>query len=423
MNQHRPFLSHLILGVCLCAGAAQAQQVPSAAVPMPPRPTLAIPQMPTPPPPAIQSPSYVLMDYETGQVIAHKGMHERLPPASLTKLMTAYVVDSALAAGKVHWDDKVYISKHAWQKGGAGTDGSTSFLKLHQYYPLSEVYKGMIVQSGNDAAIALSEHVAGTEGAFVQLMNAYAQRLGMRGSHFSNASGYPKPDLYVTAYDLALLARALIHDFPQYYHVYKIPSYTIDGIKQANHNLLLYRDPSVDGLKTGSTAEAGFCLVASAKRDGQRLIAVVMQTGSLADAATQDDALFNYGFHFFVTHTLYPAGKVLAEPRLWKGSRDHLQVGVAAPVEVTIPRGHYRDLKASMRIPALLTAPFRKGERIGTLEVSLDGKLLAQAPLVALQAVPEAGWAGRLWDGLRLWWSGRKGANPAPAPAPAGTKA
>ena len=417
MKPSRPPLLSIAM-IALLSAAVQAQQVPSAALPMPPRPTVAMPQMPTPPPPELQSSSYVLMDYQTGQLIAHKGMHERLPPASLTKLMTAYVVDAALASGKVHWNDKVYISDHAWSKGGAGTDGSTSFLKLHAYYPLSEVYKGMIVQSGNDAAIALAEHVAGTEGAFVQLMNAYAQRLGMRGSHFSNASGYPKPDLYVTAYDLALLARALIHDFPQYYGVYKIPSYTIDGIKQANRNLLLYRDPSVDGLKTGSTAEAGFCLVASAERNGQRLIAVVMKTRSLSDAANQDEALFNYGFRFFATHTLYAAGKPLAEPRIWKGASDSLPLGVTAPVMVTIPRGHYKDLKASMDIPATLIAPIAQGQRIGTLSVSLDGKVLTQAPLVALRAVPEAGVFGRLWDSMRLWWAGGKSAARTPVAAP-----
>ncbi len=404
------------------AAAAQAQTVPGPVVSMPPRPTAAMPQLPIPPPPAIQSPSYVLMDYQTGQLIAHRGMHLRMAPASLTKLMTAYVVDAALAAGKVHWNGKVYISDHAWRKGGAGTDGSTSFLKLHAYYPLSEVYKGMIVQSGNDAAIALAEHVAGTEGAFVQLMNAYAQRLGMKDTHYSNASGYPKPDLYTTAYDLALLARALIHDFPQYYGVYKIPSYTIDGIKQANRNLLLYRDPSVDGLKTGSTAEAGFCLVASAERDGQRLIAVVMKTASLRDAADQDEALLNYGFRFFATHTLYQAGRTLAAPRLWKGVRDTLALGVAHPVRVTIPRGRYRELKASMEIPATLIAPIARGQRIGTLSVSLDGKLLVQVPLVSLQAVPEAGWFGRLWDSMRLWWSSGKSGNAAPLAAPAAEK-
>ncbi len=408
----------VLLTALLLAGAAQAQ-VPGAAVPMPPRPTLAMPQMPLPPAPDIASPSYVLMDYQTGQILAHKGMHMQLPPASLTKLMTAYLVDAALAAGRVHWNDKVYISKHAWEKGGAGTDGSTSFLKLHKYYPLSEVYKGMIVQSGNDAAIALAEHVAGSEAAFVQMMNATAQRLGMKGTHYSNADGYPKPDLHVSAYDLALLARAIIHDFPQYYYVYKIPSYTIDGIKQGNRNLLLYRDPTVDGLKTGSTAEAGFCLVASALRNGQRLIAVVMKTGSLSDAANQDEALFNWGFRYFATHTLYTPGQTLATPRIWKGAEDHLPLGVTQAVEVTVPRGHYQELKASMAVPATLLAPVQRGQRVGTLSVSFQGKLLTQVPLVALQAVPQAGWFGRSWDALRLWWSGDKNTQAVPLAAPA----
>ncbi len=416
-----PALLAAVLLVMVTATQAQ-QPVPGAALPMPPRPTVAMPQMPTPPPPALDAISYVLMDYQTGQLIAHHDMHMRLPPASLTKLMTAYVVDAALASGKVHWNDKVYISDHAWAKGGAGTDGSTSFLKLHHYYPLSEVYKGMIVQSGNDAAIALAEHVAGTEGAFVQLMNAYAQRLGMKNTHYSDADGYPKPDLYVTAYDLALLARALIHDFPQYYYVYKIPHVTIDGIKQWNRNLLLWRDPSVDGLKTGSTAEAGFCLVASAERNGQRLIGVVMKTKSLSDAANQDEALFNYGFRFFTTRTLYKPNQALATPVVWKGASGTLPVGVTQAVAVAFPRGHYADLKASMDIPATLIAPFKQGQRIGTLSVSLDGKVLAQAPLVALKAVPEAGFFGRTWDSLRLWWAGDKARPAVPALPPSAAK-
>ncbi len=400
----------LLCAVLLCAATSAFAQsgapVPGPVLSAPERPQPTMPQMPVPPPPAPGAGSWVLMDYTTGQVIAHHNEHERLAPASLTKMMTAYVVDAALATGKVHWNGSVYISDHAWDKGGARTDGSTSFLKLHDRYPLSEVYNGMIVQSGNDAAIALAEHVAGTEAAFVQLMNAYAQRLGMKGTHFENASGYPHPDHYTTAWDLALLARAIIHDYPQYYGVYKTPSYTINGIKQANRNLLLYRDPSVDGLKTGSTAEAGYCLVASAQRQGQRMIAVVMKTNSLADAASQDEALLNYGFRFYDTHLLYAAGKPLATPRLWKGAADTLPVGVAGNVEVTIPRGRYADLKAAMNLPATLIAPYRKGQSIGTVTVSLDGKPLLTAPLIALADAPEAGFFGRLYDSVRLWFQG-----------------
>ena len=401
-----PILCAALLGAATSAFAQSGAPVPGPVLPTPERPQPTMPQMPVPQPPALGADSWVLMDYATGQVIAHHNEHERLAPASLTKMMTAYVVDAALASGKVHWNGSVYISDHAWDKGGARTDGSTSFLKLHDRYPLSEVYNGMIVQSGNDAAIALAEHVAGTEAAFVQLMNAYAQRLGMKGTHFENASGYPHPDHYTTAWDLALLARAIIHDYPQYYGVYKTQSYTINGIKQANRNLLLYRDPSVDGLKTGSTAEAGYCLVASAQRQGQRMIAVVMKTKSLADAASQDEALLNYGFRFYDTHRLYAAGKPLATPRLWKGAADTLPVGVAGNVEVTIPRGRYADLKAAMNLPATLIAPYRKGQAIGTVTVSLDGKPLVTAPLVALADAPEAGFFGRLYDSVRLWFQG-----------------
>ncbi len=401
-----PILCAALLGAATSAFAQSGAPVPGPVLSTPERPQPAMPQMPVPQPPALGADSWVLMDYTTGQTIAHHNEHERLAPASLTKMMTAYVVDAALASGKVHWNGSVYISDHAWDKGGARTDGSTSFLKLHDRYPLSEVYNGMIVQSGNDAAIALAEHVAGTEAAFVQLMNAYAQRLGMKGTHFENASGYPHPDHYTTAWDLALLARAIIHDYPQYYGVYKTQSYTINGIKQANRNLLLYRDPSVDGLKTGSTAEAGYCLVASAQRQGQRMIAVVMKTKSLADAASQDEALLNYGFRFYDTHLLYAAGKPLATPRLWKGAADTLPVGVAGNVEVTIPRGRYADLKAAMNLPATLIAPYRKGQAIGTVTVSLDGKPLVTAPLIALADAPEAGFFGRLYDSVRLWFQG-----------------
>jgi D-alanyl-D-alanine carboxypeptidase (penicillin-binding protein 5/6) len=386
------------------------------AQPKPPTPVAA--PTPTPPPPSIDAKSWVLMDYASGQLLASDNADLRVEPASITKIMTSYVVSAELAHGKIHRDDKVFISEHAWRAGGAGTDGSTSFLELDSKVPLEDLLYGMIIQSGNDAAIALAEHTAGSEATFAALMNQYAARIGMKHSHFVDASGLPNPDHYTTAHDVALLSRALIHDFPDDYKIYSIKDFQWNGIKQHNRNTLLWRDASVDGIKTGHTSSAGYCLATSARRDDQRLIAVVMGAPSEKQRADDNEELLNYGFRFFETHKLYAAGQALAKPVLWKGAASTVPLGLAEDLLVTLPRGRYDALKASLDIPARLVAPFQRGQQVGTLEVTLDGKSLAERPLVVLADAPEGGFFKRLYDGVWMWF---EGAPAAAAPAAVAT--
>ena len=351
------------------------------------------------------------MDYASGQILAEENADARVEPASITKVMTAYVVAAELAAGKIKLDDPVFISEHAWRSGGAGTDGSTSFLAVNSQVPLKDLLYGMIIQSGNDAAIALAEHVAGSEATFAELMNQYAARLGMTGTHYVNASGLPDPSHYTTARDTALLARAAIRDYPEEYKIYAIKEFEWNGITQHNRNALLWRDPSVDGIKTGHTKEAGYCLTTSAKRGDQRLIAVVMGAASEKQRADDNQALLNYGFRFFETHKLYAANQPLATPELWKGAQNTLPLGLAEDALLTLPRGRYNDLKATMELPNRLIAPYRKGQPVGTVKVALDGKVLLERPLIALNDAPEAGFFGRLADGILLWFKGDKKGN------------
>lgn len=409
------FVTSAILSLSLfllAAAAAGAQDVPPR-----PLPVDAVGMAPTPDAPDIDAHAWVLMDYASGQILAGKAADERVEPASLTKIMTDYVVSAEIAAGRVALDDEVFISEHAWRAGGAGSDGSTSFLEVNSTVALDTLLRGMIIQSGNDAAIALAEHVAGSEAAFAQLMNAWAERLGMTGTHFVNASGYPADGHYTTAHDMALLSRALIRDFPEDYAISGQKSFEWNGITQHNRNTLLWRDAAVDGIKTGHTRAAGYCLAASAKRDEQRMIAIVM--GSSGERARADgaQALLNYGFRFYETHKLYAADEPLARPRLWKGATDTLALGVTEPVLVTVARGQYERLQASLQVPATLVAPFAAGERVGTLRVSLDGKTLAERPLVSLADAPEGGFFGRLTDTvLLLFQDGTGSAEAEPAP-------
>jgi D-alanyl-D-alanine carboxypeptidase (penicillin-binding protein 5/6) len=409
--------SLMLVSLVAFTGALFAQTPPLPPKPQtPPKPVPTIPQTPIPPAPQPNAQAWVLMDYANGQILASSNMDQRRAPASLTKIMTEYVVNAELASGKIHMDDKVHISEHAWRAGGAGTDGSTSFLKLNSDVPLKDLLYGMIIQSGNDAAIALAEHVAGSEQAFAQMMNAYAQRLGMTGTHFINASGYPAPDHYSTAHDIAILSRALIKHFPEEYKISKIKAFEWNGITQHNRNTLLWTDPTVDGIKTGSTKEAGYCLAASALRDGMRLIAVTMGGPDMNAATTGDEALLNWGFNFYRTHDLYKAGQVLATPRLWKGQADTLELGIADDASVTIPRGRYDQLQATLEIPQRLVAPFTQGQQVGTLKVTFDGKPLVTEPLVVLKDAPQGGFFKRLWDAILLWFHHGNGTTTTPAP-------
>ena len=359
--------------------------------------------IPDAPAPAVNK-AWVVMDYATGQVLAGGNIDTPVEPASITKVMTSYVIAAEMAAGKVKANDQVMMSEHAWRSGGAGTDGSYSGFEVNKTAPLVEMEKGMVVQSGNDAAIALAEHVAGSEQAFAQLMNAYAKKIGMTKSHFVNPHGLTAEGHVTTARDLAILGRALIRDFPEAYSYNKIKELTVGPITQPNRNLLLWRDPSVDGIKTGHTSAAGYCLMASAKRGDQRLITVVMGNSSENQRAVDSQALLNWGFRFYESHRLYEANKSLATPKVWKGDANLVQVGVAEPLLVSTPRGKYSQLKASMDLPKSLVAPIAKGQKIGMVKVTLDGKVIAQSPLVALNAVEEGGFFKRLWHELLMWW-------------------
>ena len=397
------FVALASAGLVLAAGLAVAQ-TPAPSAPAP-RPAALSDDLPIPDAPApATSKAWLVMDYATGEVLAGENIDVQLEPASITKVMTSYVIAAEMAAGKIKATDPVMMSEHAWREGGAGTDGSYSGFEVNKTAPLVEMEKGMVVQSGNDAAIALAEHVAGSEAAFAQLMNAYASRIGMKGSHFVNPHGLPADGHVTTAHDLALLGRALIRDYPEAYSYNKIKEFTVGPITQPNRNLLLWRDPSVDGIKTGHTSRAGYCLMASAQRGDQRLITVVMGDTGENQRAVDSLALLNWGFRFYESHKLYDAGKPLASPKVWKGAADQVAVGVAQPLLVSTPRGKYDRLKATMDLPKALVAPIAKGQKIGTVKVALDGKVVAQAPLVAQAAVEEAGFFKRLWHELLLWW-------------------
>ncbi|HEY1068918.1 MAG TPA: D-alanyl-D-alanine carboxypeptidase family protein [Thermomonas sp.] len=395
----RSLFSVALVSAALVAGSGLAlAQAPA-------RPAALSDDLPVPDAPAPKvSKAWVVMDYATGQVLAGENVDTPVEPASITKVMTSYVIAAEMAAGKVKPTDPVMMTEHAWREGGAGTDGSYSGFEVNKTAPLEQMEKGMVVQSGNDAAIALAEHVAGSEQAFAQLMNAYAKKIGLRNSHFVNPHGLSAEGHITTAHDLALLGRALIRDFPEAYSYNKIKEFTVGPITQPNRNLLLWRDPSVDGIKTGHTSSAGYCLMASAKRGDQRLITVVMGDSSENQRAVDSQALLNWGFRFYETHRLYEAGKPLASPKVWKGDGDVVQVGVAQPLLVSTPRGKYDRLKATMELPTSLVAPIAKGQKLGTVKVALDGKVIAQAPLVAVAAVEEGGFFKRLWHELLMWW-------------------
>jgi D-alanyl-D-alanine carboxypeptidase (penicillin-binding protein 5/6) len=375
------------------------------ATPAPARTAALSDDLPVPPAPApATSKAWVVMDYATGQVLAGENIDTPVEPASITKVMTSYVIAAEMAAGKIKATDPVMMSENAWRSGGAGTDGSYSGFEVNKTAPLEQMEKGMVVQSGNDAAIALAEHVAGSEAAFASLMNAYAKKIGLKNSHFVNPHGLPAEGHITTARDLALLGRALIRDYPVAYSYNKIKEFTVGPITQPNRNLLLWRDASVDGIKTGHTSAAGYCLMASAKRGDQRLITVVMGNTSENQRAVDSQALLNWGFRFYETHRLYDANKQIAQQKVWKGETDEVSLGVTRPLLVSTPRGKYGKLKATMDIPKVLQAPIRKGQQIGTVRVSLDGKPVAQQPLVALGDIPQGGFFKRLWHSFLMWW-------------------
>lgn len=344
--------------------------------------------LPIPAPPKFDATSYVLMDYGSGAVLAEHNSRERVDPASITKIMTAYVVYKSLATNDVHLDDQVLISERAWR-----SIGSRMFIEVGNKILLEDLLLGLIIQSGNDASVALAEHVGGTEEAFADIMNAQAKRLGLKDTHFINATGLPDPEHYTSAYDIALLSRALINEFPEEYKRYAQKEFTFNGIKQYNRNRLLWRDAAVDGLKTGHTEAAGYCLAASAVRNDMRLLSVVMGTTSDKSRSVNSQALLNYGFRYYESHKLYKAGETLVEQRMWKGESKLIQLGLDEDLYVTIPRGQYDNLKASMNIESDIVAPIDQGDQVGTVKVTFKGEEYLGKPLVALQANP----MGSLW--------------------------
>jgi D-alanyl-D-alanine carboxypeptidase (penicillin-binding protein 5/6) len=345
-----------------------------------------------PSPPRLAATGYLLMDFKSGQILAESKADERMEPASLTKMMTAYSVFHELKANHIRIDDKVRISEKAWRM-----PGSRMFIEVGSTVSVEELIKGMIIQSGNDASVALAEFVAGSEDAFVPLMNVHAKTLGLTGTHFVNSTGLPDPNHYTTPRDMATLAMALIREFPEHYSLYSEKKYTYNKITQSNRSLLLYRDDSVDGVKTGHTESAGYCLVASAKRKDMRLISVVMGANSENARAQESQKLLNYGFRFFETHRLYTAGEALKQMRIWKGASDTLPLGLSDELFVTVPRGQYKDLEASLSVDKTIVAPAAQGQAFGTVDIHLGKELLAQRPLVALESVAE----GSLWQQVK----------------------
>lgn len=350
--------------------------------------------------PSLNAKGYVLMDANSGVIIASKNMHKRMPPASLTKLMTLYVTSQALKQGQISLDSKVRISKKAWRTGG-----SRMFLRVGSTATVRQLISGIIVASGNDACVALSQFVGGNETTFVDMMNQTAQQLGMKGTHFVDSTGLPNANHYTTPYDLALLTRAIIERFPEDYSWYKQKWITYNGIKQPNRNRLLWRDNSVDGLKTGHTNAAGYCLISSANRDGMRLISVVMGTPTDAARANDSQALLNWGFRFYQTHKLYKAKTALAMPRVYFAESKSTPLGLDKPLYVTIPTGTYAKLHPSVHIDKQLKAPIQAGQPYGSLTITLNKKVVAQAPLVALQNNPKGGFFSRTWDHILLLFS------------------
>ena len=371
----------LVLSLTIFAGQASAQSVL------------------IPSPPQIAGSSWVLMDPLSGRVIMEENSDERLPPASLTKMMTAYIVERELHEGRIAMDDMVPVSVKAWRTGGSRT-----FIQEGTSVPVETLLKGVIIQSGNDASVALAEYIAGSESAFVDIMNQQARLLGMENTRFQNATGLPADEHYSTAKDMAILAQAIIEDYPENYPLYAVKHFTYNNIRQPNRNTLLWRDDSVDGLKTGHTEEAGYCLVASAKRDQTRLIATVMGTSS-ADARAQEvQKMLNYGFRYYETERLFRGGQELMESRVWGGEQDQVSVGLPEDVFVTIPRGSRDQLESVVDLDSVIKAPINVGDELGRVKVTLDGETLVDEPVLALTEVPEGGLFKRLWDAIKLFF-------------------
>ena len=371
----------VLIGTVLCSSwtAVQADTLPS--------------------PPQVPVRGYVLMDYQSGAILADLKGEERMEPASITKIMSGYVVYKALKSGKIHVDDPVPISEKAWR-----TQGSRMFVKLGSQVSVDDLLMGMVVQSGNDATVALAEYVAGSEETFVKLMNEQAAQLGMNSSHFTNAAGLPNPEHYMSARDIAVLARALIRDFPDQYRRYSVRSFKYNNIEQQNRNRLLLTDPSVDGVKTGHTESAGYCLVSSAKRNDTRLIGVVLGAERERNRFSASETLLNYGFSFFESRKLYDANTPIVTSRIWKGQENELSLGVTQPLYVTVIKGQAPQVSTTTTVQPIIVAPAQKDQPFGDIVVKVGDQEVSRTPLVALQEVPESGWFGRMIDSILMFF-------------------
>ena len=375
------FYLFLFLGLLIAAARANAENA----------------EIVTPPPPNIAASAYILQDYHTGKVLAENNADAKLAPASLTKIMTVYVVFRELSNGHLHLEDMATISEKAWK-----TSGSRMFIELGNQVKIEDLLKGVIIQSGNDASVALAEHVAGDETTFADMMNQHAARLGMTNSHFKNSDGLPMEDHYTSARDLAVLTAALIKEFPDYYRWFSQKEFTFNKITQQNRNKLLSRDESVDGVKTGFTDEAGYCLVASAIREDMRLISVVMGAKSANARANENQNLLNYGFRFFESHRLYQGKTPLNEARIWKGASKTIPLGLTEDLYATIPRRQYPDLKAVITVDKKITAPVKEGAKLGFVKVTLKDDVIADKDLIALKSVDKGNIFRRLYDGVMI---------------------
>ena len=358
----------------------------------------ALAAVPIPKPPSIDARAYVLLDYQSGRILASNKPDVQSEPASITKVMTGYGVFRAVREKRLSLTDSVTISEHAWK-----AEGSRTFAQVGTQIPVDTLIKGMIVQSGNDATIALAEKLGGTEEGFVQMMNSYAQELGLKNTHFDNSWGGPGPTHYMSAYDIALLSRVLIRDFPEEYKLYSLREFEWNGIKQQNRNGLLARDPSVDGIKTGHTETAGYCLASSAKRNGMRLIAVVLGTQSFKAREDASATLLNYGFTFYETVKAKSATDVVLKPEVYKGEEDRVTLIPARDIWVTVGRGSAAQLKTTATVKEPVIAPIKAGQVLGEITVSDGKEVIAKVPLVAQGAVAEGGWWTRMVDGISLW--------------------
>ena len=358
---------------------------------------------PVAPPPTLENKAFIVMDFDSGRVLAESNADAPLPPASMTKMMTSYIVEQALKSGRLKPTDMVQVSEYAWCRGTSSE--SCMYLPLHGSASVLDMLRGIIVQSGNDASKAVAEHLAGNEPAFAAMMNNEAKRLGMKNTHFMNATGLPDPSHKASARDLAILARAIIHDSSEYYSIYAEKDFTYNGIKQGNRNALLYTDPTVDGLKTGHTSEAGFCLTASAKRNGQRLITVVMGTNSMQARADQTRALFNWAFASYENIRPVQGGATVQSVPVRFGKVDQVNIGPLQDVVMTVPRGQAAQVKTEVKLNPEITAPIAKGAVLGKIVVTLDGQPQGEQALVALEPVEEAGFFKKLWQRILSWFA------------------